>query len=116
MTLSVTPDNLGPVTVRAHVGADGIRIELFAPSDAGREALRSLLADLRRDLTGSGMNASLSLSSHEAPDQGFGERRNGTGSGTQPAPENSGPAAADAPPRTYRSGTPGTASTIDFLA
>ncbi|MSR99992.1 flagellar hook-length control protein FliK [Arthrobacter sp. BL-252-APC-1A] len=67
MTLSVTPENLGPVTVRAHVSADGIRVELFAPNDAGREALRTILTDLRRDLSGSGMNASLSLSAQDQP-------------------------------------------------
>ncbi len=67
MTLSVTPENLGPVTVRAHVSADGIRVELFAPSDAGREALRTILTDLRRDLSGAGMNTSLSLSTQDQP-------------------------------------------------
>ena len=67
MTLSVTPENLGPVTVRAHVSADGIRVELFAPNDAGREALRTILTDLRRDLSGAGMNTSLSLSAQDQP-------------------------------------------------
>ena len=70
MTLSVTPENLGPVTVRAHVSADGIRVELFAPNDAGREALRSILTDLRRDLSGSGLSTSLSLSAQDQPGTG----------------------------------------------
>ena len=61
LTLKVTPENLGPVQVRAHIGAEGIRIELVGATDAAREGLRSLLTDLRRDLAGTGMNASLSL-------------------------------------------------------
>ncbi|SDC84748.1 flagellar hook-length control protein FliK [Sanguibacter gelidistatuariae] len=63
LTLKVTPDNLGPVQVRAHIGADGIRIELVGATDAAREGLRTLLTDLRRDLAGTGMNATLSLGS-----------------------------------------------------
>jgi flagellar hook-length control protein FliK len=76
MTISVTPDNLGPVIVRAQVSSDGIRVELFAPNDAGREALRSILPDLRRDLAGGGLNSNLSLSSDGRP------AGNGAGPGT----------------------------------
>ncbi|MHA7264743.1 flagellar hook-length control protein FliK [Arthrobacter sp. TMN-37] len=68
MVLRVTPEDLGPVTVRALIGADSsVRLELFAPTDAGREALKSVLADLKRDLSGSGLNASLDLSSRNQP-------------------------------------------------
>jgi flagellar hook-length control protein FliK len=63
LTISVTPNNLGPVTVRAHVTGEGIRLELFAPTDLARDALRGILPDLRRDLAGSGLNAELDLSS-----------------------------------------------------
>jgi flagellar hook-length control protein FliK len=63
MTVQVTPENLGPVTVRAVISADDIRIELFSPSDGGRDALRQILTDLRRDLAGGGLAASLDLSS-----------------------------------------------------
>jgi flagellar hook-length control protein FliK len=69
MTLSVTPDDLGPVTIRAHVGADGVRVELFAPNDAGREALRAILQDLKRDLASAGLGADLDLSSQNQPDE-----------------------------------------------
>jgi flagellar hook-length control protein FliK len=79
LTLSVTPDNLGPVTVRAHVSAAGVRVELFAPNDLGRDALRAILPELRRDLAGTGMNANLQLSSNNQP-TGTGT---GTGSGAQ---------------------------------
>jgi flagellar hook-length control protein FliK len=72
VTLKVTPEDLGPVTVRAHIDGAGVRIELFAPGDAGRDALRTILPELRRSLTesgltGSGLGASLDLSDHEAP-------------------------------------------------
>jgi flagellar hook-length control protein FliK len=67
MTVQVTPENLGPVTVRAVISADDIRIELFSPSEGGREALRQILSDLRRDLAGGGLSASLDLSSKNEP-------------------------------------------------
>jgi flagellar hook-length control protein FliK len=67
VTVKVTPENLGPVTVRAHIGAEGVRMELFAPTDAGREALRSILTDLRRDLASQGATANLDLSSQNQP-------------------------------------------------
>ncbi|MCU1636130.1 MAG: hypothetical protein JWQ68_1369 [Cryobacterium sp.] len=66
LTVSVTPDNVGPITVRAHVTADAIRVELFAPTDLGREALRAILPDLRRDLAGSGLASTLDLSSQNS--------------------------------------------------
>ena len=67
MTVHVTPDALGPVTVRAHVGGEGVRVELFAPTDAGRDALRAILPDLRRDLSGAGLSGTLDLSSQSQP-------------------------------------------------
>ncbi len=67
MTVKVTPENLGPVTVQAHIGAEGVRVELFAPSDAGRAAVQAVLPELRRDLAHAGIGASLDLSSRDAP-------------------------------------------------
>ncbi|ALE93455.1 hypothetical protein AOC05_15885 [Arthrobacter alpinus] len=61
MTVQVVPDSLGPVTVRAHMAADGIRIELLAATDLGRDGLRLIMADLKRDLSGQGITSSLSL-------------------------------------------------------
>ncbi|MFF3064696.1 flagellar hook-length control protein FliK [Oerskovia sp. NPDC057915] len=82
LTLSVTPDNLGPVTVRAHIAGGELRIELFAPHDAGREALRALAGELRRDLAGIAPTASLSVSdAKEAPAQGTGHQA-GAGHGS----------------------------------
>ena len=67
LSISVTPDNLGPVLVRAQISAGSMRLELFAPTDAAREALRLILPDLRRDLAGGGLPASLDLSSRSQP-------------------------------------------------
>lgn len=79
LTINVAPENLGPVTVRAHVTSEHVRLELFAPSDAGREALRAILPDLRRDLAGGGMNAQLDVSSQNQPDDASGRRERAEG-------------------------------------
>ncbi|MGP0224759.1 flagellar hook-length control protein FliK [Paenarthrobacter sp. NCHU4564] len=80
MTVQVSPEDLGPLTVRAHIDGAGVRIELFASGEAGREAVRHVLLELRRGLEDAG--ASLSLSSHNNPqdtpkDTGAGNRHNG---------------------------------------
>lgn len=83
LTLTVHPDSLGPVTVRAHIGREGdVRVELIGATDAGREALRTIVADLRRDLATVLPQASLSLS---AGSDGAG-RENPLGAGGDPAP------------------------------
>ena len=69
LTLTVTPEDLGPVTVRAHISAEGIRVELAAPSDAGRDAIRLILNDLRRDLAAAAPHASLSLAAGDTLNQ-----------------------------------------------
>lgn len=70
MTLKVSPDDLGPVTVRAHISAEGVRLELFAAGDAGRDVVRHALPDLRRELAQQGLTASLDLSGRDTPGQG----------------------------------------------
>lgn len=72
ITLTVTPENLGPVTVRAHISGSSIRLELHSPSEAGREALRVILTDLRRDLSTAAPGASVDVTSRD------------TGSGSDP--------------------------------
>ncbi|MCP1501885.1 hypothetical protein J2Y89_000629 [Curtobacterium herbarum] len=64
LTVQLTPDALGPVTVRAHVTGHGMHVELFAASDAGRDAVRQILPDLRRD---SGGSTTLDLSAQNHP-------------------------------------------------
>ena len=67
VVVRIAPDDLGPVTVHARVSDTSVHIELFAPSDAGRDAIRQILADLRRDLNASTANASVSVSDQNAP-------------------------------------------------
>ncbi|WP_411701156.1 flagellar hook-length control protein FliK, partial [Conyzicola sp.] len=73
MTIDIVPENLGPITVRAHVGTEGVRVELFAPNDLAREALRAILPDIRKDMGGAGLGGTLDLSSQNQPtDRGDG--------------------------------------------
>lgn len=66
VTVQVTPEHLGPVSVRAAVSPEGVRIELLAPGETGREALRQVLGDLRRDLVAAGLTATLDVSPRDA--------------------------------------------------
>jgi hypothetical protein len=85
VTVDVAPEALGPVTVRAHVSAHGTHVEMFAASDAGRDAVRAILGDLRRDLAtaantaganpgGAGYQTSVDLSSQNQPSDPRGDR------------------------------------------
>jgi len=112
LTINVAPDNLGPVTVRAHVTVDSLRVELFAPTDAGRDALRAIMPDLRRDLAGSGLTAQLDLSSeNSASGQDPQKQRTPDARTRQPEHDSRGNAASE--PRAHRASS---ASTIDVLA
>jgi len=116
LTLRVSPDNLGPVTVTAQISGSSLTIELATPSEMGREALRALLVDLRRDLAALAPHASILLAGGDSA-TGGGQGQNqgaapwsagaGTGSGSPGTPEqgraDSGqrgerPSTADAPP------------------
>jgi flagellar hook-length control protein FliK len=63
----VTPEDIGPLTVRAQIDASGVTIELFAPGDAGREAIRGILPELRKELADSGFGARLDVSDRSGP-------------------------------------------------
>ncbi|TFD68328.1 flagellar hook-length control protein FliK [Cryobacterium gelidum] len=116
LTISVTPDNLGPVTVRAHVSGEGIRVELFAPTDLAREALRVILPDLRRDLAGSGLSAQLDLSSDsQARDPGAARQPRAETDGRNPDGRSPNGRAADTP-QEIRTPRFGSTHTIDVLA
>jgi len=61
MTLTVNPETFGPVRVVAHIGHDGVHLELFGATEQARAALRAALPDLRRDLVGAGLEPRLDL-------------------------------------------------------
>lgn len=80
LTMTVNPDSLGPVTIRAHISAAGdVRVELSGATDAGRDALRTILVDLRRDLAAVMPHATLSVGG--APDAS-GDRGGQSGAGS----------------------------------
>ncbi|MFJ4158680.1 hypothetical protein [Microbacterium testaceum] len=75
VTLTVSPDSTGPVTVRARIGSGGeVRIDLAGATEAGRDALRVMIADLRRDLASVMPHAHLSVGSGPTADTAAGDR------------------------------------------
>ncbi|MPV89717.1 hypothetical protein GB882_13660, partial [Georgenia ruanii] len=97
LTVHVTPEDLGPVRVRAHITGEGVRIELLGATDASREALRVALTDLRRDLAATGLNADLQLG------QDRGDRQSGLQTGGQ-GPDDGGDQPGGARPATATRG------------
>ncbi|MGL3200807.1 MULTISPECIES: flagellar hook-length control protein FliK, partial [Curtobacterium] len=114
VTVQVTPEALGPVTVRAHVTAHSMHVELYAPSDAGREAVRQVLPDLRRDAAGTGLSTTLDLSSQNHPDSAP-RRDERPASGQQAVRDDREAQPAPAPHRTPSTTTVRTAG-LDVLA
>lgn len=89
LTMTVNPDSLGPVTLRAHIGAGGeVQVELFGGTDAGRDALRMIATDLRRDLASVIPTATLSVAQGALDDGGAG--RSSTGDGGASADQGAG--------------------------
>jgi hypothetical protein len=82
LTLRVHPEDLGPIRITAHLGADGSRIELAGLTPASREALRASLGDLRRELADTGIQARLDLGADTADASGA-----GSGQTPEPGPE-----------------------------
>jgi flagellar hook-length control protein FliK len=93
LTLTVSPENLGPVTVRAHISGGAIHIELHAPTDLGRDALRALLVDLRRDLAAAAPHASLLLSTSDDGPGSATPQNSPNGNGSAPGGPSNGTAA-----------------------
>lgn len=60
-SVRVTPENLGPVSIRAIVSGDTVRIEITCVNDTARDAIRPLMNDLKRDLQGAGLSTDLNL-------------------------------------------------------
>lgn len=116
VTVTVTPDTLGPVTVRAHVTADAMRVELFSPSELGRDALRSILPDLKRDLSGVGLNTRLDLSSQNQPSDSRGDAPWQSKPGAGPRDHAMRVPAGTVPEHAPRASGYATSSTIDVMA
>jgi cell wall-associated NlpC family hydrolase len=72
VVVRVVPEQLGPVTVNAQTTEHGMRIELSAPTDAGRDALAGVLTDLRRDLAQNGIAAGVGLAQADTAGTGAG--------------------------------------------
>lgn len=89
LTMTVNPDSLGPVTVRAQISASGeVQVELSGATDAGRDALRTILVELRRDLAAVMPHATLSVN-HGTSADGAGDRGQQT-AGEAPAEQGGG--------------------------
>lgn len=78
--------------MRATVSPDGVRIELMAPGETGREALRQVLGDLRRDVVAAGLTATLDVSPRDA----------GAGAGGSPTTHHGTPTGDESPSRDPR--------------
>lgn len=67
LSINVAPEALGPITLKAYLGTEGIRMDLSAPTEAAREALRAMLPELRKELASTG-GGQISLSTGTHPD------------------------------------------------
>lgn len=85
LTLRVSPENLGPVTLKAQIMRGAIHIELASATDMGRDALRSILVDLRRDLAALAPASSIAITTGDSTagqsQQGQGQAGSGLQSG-----------------------------------
>lgn len=114
LTLRVDPESFGPVRVVAHITPDGVRVELLGATEAARDALRSALPDLRRDLAGAGLGSNLDLGNpgtSGSGDRGEGSRATARGTDRRPgaAGDEADPTAARLP------ATPTALGGIDLL-
>lgn len=130
LTMTVNPDTLGPVTVRAHIGQAGdVRVELIGATDAGRDALRAIVTDLRRDLAAAMPHASLSIAQGAASDAradrnappfggggAEGGTSNGRGTGSDSSPHAPRHEAASAPAASAPTDRDPAAVGLDILA
>ncbi|MBT1002803.1 flagellar hook-length control protein FliK [Paenarthrobacter sp. DKR-5] len=120
LTVQVNPENLGPVTVQAHISAGNVRIELIAANSDGRDVLRQILPDLKRDLAGTGSQATLDLSSGGQPgyQQGAQDREGSarTAQAGYPAARGERPPPAAGHAQPSRPGSYGTDTILDVMA
>jgi flagellar hook-length control protein FliK len=70
LTIHLNPEHLGPISVTAEVRGGDIHLHLAGATDAGREALRAALPDLKKELLGSGLGSCSMDLAHDAPGGG----------------------------------------------
>ncbi|MDN3445413.1 hypothetical protein [Microbacterium sp. APC 3901] len=91
LTMTVNPDSLGPVTVRAHITASGeVQVELSGATDAGRDVLRTMLVELRRDLAAVMPHATLSVNHGTSADPSASGERGQQAAGDAPTGQGAG--------------------------
>lgn len=91
LTMTVNPDSLGPVTVRAHITASGeVQVELSGATDAGRDVLRTMLVELRRDLAAVMPHATLSVNHGTSADASASGDRGQQAAGDAPTGQGAG--------------------------
>jgi flagellar hook-length control protein FliK len=105
LTVNLHPADLGPVQVVAEIRNGSVSVQLSSSTDAGDDALRNAMDDLRRELEQSGFsNTNLDLRQGGQQDQArqqFAFMERGTTSGG-PAPASE--SAAPTPPTTRPTG------------
>jgi flagellar hook-length control protein FliK len=57
MTIHLSPEDLGPISIVAEVRGGAIAVQLHSATEAGRAALQASLPDLRRDLVDGGFGS-----------------------------------------------------------
>jgi hypothetical protein len=107
LTVHLHPLDLGPVSVVAEVRDGTVHLQLSGATEAGRDALRAALPDLRRELLESGFaGCSLDLRQDAHHSGQFrpppGRSAPGPTSSTPPAPAEADPVPATAPGGTSR--------------
>jgi flagellar hook-length control protein FliK len=107
LTVNLHPADLGPVQVVAEIRNGSVSVQLSGATEAGNDALRNAMDDLRRELEQSGFsNTTLDLrqGQQDQPRQQFGFMENGrddTSGGRGPAAgAEAAPAEPAAPPAT----------------
>jgi flagellar hook-length control protein FliK len=70
LTIHLNPVDFGPISVTAEIRNGEVHVHLAGATDAGREALRAALPDLRKELQQSGLNTLSMDSGREDPRPG----------------------------------------------
>jgi flagellar hook-length control protein FliK len=116
LTVNLHPADLGPVQVVAEIRNGDISVQLTGGTEAGTEALRQSLDDLRRELEDSGFgNCTLDLRQGNAQQQGRQQLGEGRGRGADGGNRGGPDVGAEPVPATTRRVDPG-AGRLDIHA